>query len=226
MGEVFALAFTAAVNPTLLAVVTLILSLPRPKRLLLGYLVGALLTSLSCGLLLVFLVSGSDNASTTQTILGPVVDITFGILILVIAFRVATGRDRRIRAYRERRSEKAKDKPPPRWKRTLSSASTRKAFVLGAILNLPGASYVAGMDRLSKQDIGTGATVIVVLAFNAIMLAILEVPLLGYALWPDTTAGAVKRFTDWLQRRGGRIALIGAIAVGAALLIRGGIALA
>jgi hypothetical protein len=36
MGSVFAFAFTAALNPTLLAVTTLLLTLPSPRRLLAG----------------------------------------------------------------------------------------------------------------------------------------------------------------------------------------------
>ena len=52
MGRVFVFSLTAALNPTLLAAVTVMLTLPSPKRLLLGYLLGAALTSVTCGLLL------------------------------------------------------------------------------------------------------------------------------------------------------------------------------
>ena len=48
MGSFFVFAFTAALNPTLLAVTTLLLSLPSPRRLLGGYLVGALAISFTC----------------------------------------------------------------------------------------------------------------------------------------------------------------------------------
>jgi hypothetical protein len=37
------------------------------------------------------------------------------------------------------------------------------------LLSFPGASYIAGMDQLSKQHIGTITTVIAALAFNMIM---------------------------------------------------------
>ena len=54
---------------------------------------------------------------------------------------------------------------------------------------------------------------IVVLAFNLIMLILLELPLLGYATRPEWTAATVERFSNWLTRRGGRVALIaGAVA--------------
>jgi Sap, sulfolipid-1-addressing protein len=221
MGRVFVFSLTAALNPTLLAATTLMLTLPSPKRLLFGYLSGALLTSVTCGLVLVFSLPESNTSSTAQHKVSPAIDITLGALLLLVVFVVGTGRDRRRRAWAERRRERAEDKRPPRWKRTLSKGSARDTFVIGILLSFPGASYVAGMNALHKQHLGTPATVLVVIAFNLIMLILLEVPLLGYAIRPQATAVAVERFSQWLTRRGGRVALIGAGVVGAALILRG-----
>ena len=220
MDDVFGFALIAALNPTLLAVVTLMLTLPRPRRLLVGYLLGAMISSFIWGLLLVFAVSGSSSSTAKHTI-SPIIDITLGVAILVITFVVATGRDRRRRAWSERRRERAKDKPLPRWKRTLAKGSPRDTFIIGILLTLPGASYIAGMDLLSKQKIGTAATVLAVLAFNVIMLLIIEVPLVGYALRPESTEVGVERFSDWLSHRGARLAGIAAVVIGATLIIRG-----
>ncbi len=54
MGKVVALSFLAAVNPTLVAATTVMLLLPHPSKLMLGYYLGAMLTSISLGLLIVF----------------------------------------------------------------------------------------------------------------------------------------------------------------------------
>jgi hypothetical protein len=91
----------------------------------------------------------------------------------------------------------------------VSKGSARDTFVVGAMLSFPVASYIAGMDLLHKQHITTAVTVSAVLAFNMIMLMLLELPLLGHATRPDWTAGMVATFSDWLTRRGGRVALIG-----------------
>ncbi len=221
MGRVFAFAFTAALNPTLLAAVTLMLTLPSPKRLLLGYLLGALVTSITCGLLLVFALPQSSTSSTAQHTVSPAIDIALGALLLLVVFVVGTGRDRRRRAWAERRRERAADKPAPRWKRTLSKGSARDTFVIGILLTFPGASYIAGMNELHKQGLATTTTVLAVLAFNAIMLMLLELPLLGYAIKPEATGIAVERFSHWLSRNGGRAALIGAGAIGVILIVRG-----
>ncbi len=108
-----------------------------------------------------------------------VLNIVLGALILVIVFVAGTGRDTRRQAWSERKREEAKDKPPPRWRRQLSKGSARDTFVVGALLSFPGASYIAGMDGLHHQQIGTAATVIAVVVFSAIELILLELPLIG-----------------------------------------------
>jgi hypothetical protein len=221
VGQVFVFALTAALNPTLLTGVTVMLTLQKPKRLLTGYLLGAYVTSITCGLLLVFALPRSSASSTAKHSVNPVLNIVLGALILLIVFIVGTGRDRRRRAWSERRHERAKDKPPPRWRRQLSKGSARDTFVVGVLLSFPGASYIAGMDLLHKQNAGTAVTVLVVVAFNVIMLALLELPLIGYATRPEWTAAAVERFSDWLLRRGGQVALKAGGVAGILLILRG-----
>ncbi|MGO9753505.1 MAG: GAP family protein [Solirubrobacteraceae bacterium] len=221
MGRVFTLSLTAALNPTLLAAVTIMLTLESPKRLLSGYLAGAYVTSLICGLLLVFTLNDSGTSSTSKHTVNPIINVALGALVLLVAFVVGTGRDKRRRAHQARKREQAQHKPPPRWKRQLSKGSARDTFVVGVLLSFPGASYIAGMDLLSKQGIGNAATVLAVLGFNLVMLMLLEIPLIGYATKPEWTAATVQRFSDFLSRDGGRVALIGATAIGLLLILRG-----
>ncbi len=91
-------------------------------------------------------------------------------------------------------------------------------FIVGILPSFPGASYIAGMDAPHKQHIGTFATVLVVLAFNLIMLSPVELPLLAYAIRPGSTDAAVQRFHSWLTRRGGRVALIAGAGIGIFLI--------
>jgi hypothetical protein len=226
VGQVFVFAITAAFNPTLLAAVTVMLVLPSPKRLLLGYLLGALMTSITLGLIIVFTLGGSSSGtSSAKHTINPALDIAFGLIILVLAFVIGTGRDKKLRARSARKKAEKADKPPPRWQQALSGGSARTTFVVGALLTLPGASYLAGLDELSKQNISNTATVLSVIAFNIIMLALLEIPLLGYTFSPEKTDAAVHRFSAWLSRDGGRIALVLAVLIGVALIARGAIGL-
>ena len=54
MSQVILLSLTASLNPTLVAATTVMLLLPSPTKLMLGYLLGAYMTSITLGLVIVF----------------------------------------------------------------------------------------------------------------------------------------------------------------------------
>ncbi len=58
-------ALVATLNPTVLAATAARLLLPHPKRLMLGYLLGAYTTSIASGLVIVFSLDGSSAANST-----------------------------------------------------------------------------------------------------------------------------------------------------------------
>ena len=80
MGQVILLSLTASLNPTLVGATTVMLLLPSPAKLMLGYLLGAYLTSITLGLVIVFSLSNSSTTNTTQNTLSPAVDIALGLL--------------------------------------------------------------------------------------------------------------------------------------------------
>ena len=225
MGKAFAFALSAAFNPTLLAALTVMLLSTNAKRLMFGYLLGALMTSITAGLVIVFALPESSATSTARNTLSPALDLALGLIALVIAFALGTGPHHRSEARREKRKAAKEKKGPPRWRRALDHGSARVAFVVGAALSLPGASYLVALDILHKQNLATGATVLCVIAFCLIAMVLLEVPLLGYVFAPDSTVSAVKRFQAWISRDGRRIATWAALVIGVLLLVRGAIEL-
>jgi Sap, sulfolipid-1-addressing protein len=227
VGDVFLLAFLAALYPTLLAATTVMLLLPHPKRLLLGYLCGAAMTSVTLGLIIVFALRHAGLTKTTQATLGPGEDIVLGCLALVIAFVLYSGRDQRlVERRRERKAAKGKDKQgPPRWQQALGRGSARTTFVVGALLTLPGATYLTALYRISDENLADPVTVLVVLAFNVIMLMLLEVPLLAYTFAPDWTPKAIDRFKHKLRERGRIWGIRIAAALGLLMIARGVITL-
>jgi hypothetical protein len=212
MREVVLLAFTAALNPTLLTATTVMLLLRDPARLMLGYWLGAMTTSVTLGLIIVFALQDSSAVSTTRHTLNPAADLALGAIALLVAFVLATDR--------APRKSKA-DKGPPRWQRTLSRGTARTTFVLGVMLTLPGVSYLAALTRLSKLDYDPAVTVVVVIGFNLVMLGLLEAPMVAFAVAPDATPKRVKRFRDWVARHGRRFAVWGLTAIGSALILKG-----
>src|SRR5690349_2018111 len=168
MGQVILLSLAASFNPTLVAATTVMLLLDRPARLMLGYLLGAYLTSITLGLVIVFSASNSSTTNTTQNTLSPAVDIAFGALALAAAWVVRSGRQERFRERRQARKAGTPDKGPPRWQRELSKGSARTTFLVGMVLTLPGASYLAGLDEIHKLNYSTTTTVLIVIGFNLV----------------------------------------------------------
>jgi hypothetical protein len=223
--DILLLAFSAALNPTLLAATTVMLLLPKPRNLMLGYLLGAMMTSVSLGLAIVFSLEDSGAVEVAKDTLGPVGDIVLGAIFLIVARVLSAERDAILKERRGQRQAamgKAKRaKGPPRWQQALSRGTPRTTFVIGALLTLPGASYLIALTRLAKDNLGAPKAVLVILGFNLIMLALLELPLLSYWLEPEATPGRVERFKASLRRDGRRIAIRIATAAGMLLVVRG-----
>jgi hypothetical protein len=215
LASFIALSLTAMFNPTLLAAATVMMLLPETKRLMLGYLLGSYLTSITVGLLIVFSFHDSSGVETAQTTLTPAEDLVFGAIALVIGLvlRSDFGAERR-----QRKKESAKE---PWAQRMLGRGSPKVAFAIGALLSFPGASYLVALNRLVHLDPGIPATVFLVVLFCVIQDLLLEVPLVGYAFSPQWTATAVERFRRWLSERGRIAGARVAIVIGVLLLVRG-----
>jgi Sap, sulfolipid-1-addressing protein len=221
MGQVILLSLTAALNPTLVAATTVMLLLDKPAKLMLGYLLGAYLTSITLGLVIVFSASNSSTTSTTENTLSPAVDIALGAIALVAAWVVWSGRQERFRERRQARKAAKPDKGPPRWQRELSKGSPRTTFLVGMLLTLPGASYLAGLDEINKLNYSTTVTVLIVIGFNLVMLWLLEVPLVSFLIAPDWTPRAVQRAKLWISRHSHTFAVRGLTLFGVLMIIKG-----
>ena len=103
MGEAFAFALSAAFNPTLLAALMVMLLSANAKRLMFGYLLGALMTSITAGLVIVFALPESSATSTARNTPRPALDLALGVIALVIALALGTGPRERSKERREKR---------------------------------------------------------------------------------------------------------------------------
>ncbi len=220
VGQVLLFSITAMANPTLIAATTVMLILPSPEKLMLGYLFGALMTSIGLGLAIVFAAESSSIVKSGKHTINPAIDLALGGLLVAVALLLRAGRDAPVR---ERRAQRRAQKPrqTPRWQRVLSKGDPKITIAVGAVLSLPGASYLAAMTSLAKLKYNTLDTVLLVLAVNVIMLALLEVPLLCFAVAPDWTPTAIDGVKASFRRHGRRVLIIGAAAVGSLLILQG-----
>ena len=226
--SIFLLSLAAMANPTLIAALTVMLLLPSPKRLMLGYLLGAYLTAITVGLLIVFSLGSSNKVSTSEHHVGPLEDIVIGLLSLALAYVLKAGRDRpfeeRRRAKKEAKLEARREAGKPTESlplRLLGKGNPWVTFLVGAAVSFPGVSYLAALTYIDKLGASDPVTVLLVVGFVLIELLLLEVPLLGYVFAPERTQQIVTGFRSWIQRRGRTAVVIGATVVGVWLLIRG-----
>jgi Sap, sulfolipid-1-addressing protein len=179
---VFLFAILAMFNPTLLAAVTVMMLLPNPKKLMLGYLLGAYVTSISLGMLIVFTLQDTSAVSTTKRSLSPVEDIVVGLILLLVAYVLGGGRTETIRERRRWRKEAKESAAGPKqsWpERMLGRGSARVTFAVGVLLSFPGVTYLTALDRTAKLDYAVFPTALIVLVVALIQQTLLEVPLLG-----------------------------------------------
>jgi Sap, sulfolipid-1-addressing protein len=230
--DIFLLSLLSMFNPSLLGAVTVMLLLPNPKPLMAGYLLGAYTTSITLGLVIVFTLQGSSTESTSKHTVSPLEDIVLGLLAVLIAFVLGTGRDAGFQARRSEKKDaklKAKQeagKPTESLSlRLLGKGDPKVTFVVGAILSFPGVSYLTALDKIHHLNPGTVYTVLLVVGFCLMQQILLEVPLLGYIFAPESTQDRVTRFKAWMGAKGRTAAVIGAGVIGLVLIARGVITL-
>jgi hypothetical protein len=217
------LSLTSSLNPTLLAVTSLMLLRDRPARMMSGFLAGALTISISLGVAVVLAFNGSHSVKTTRHTLNPAIDIALGCFGLAISLALRTDRyahwsDRRHTRHQERTK-------PPRWQRVIDRGTARMAFVAGLVLTLPGASYLAGLDSIHRHHPSTVTVVILIVGFNFVMLWIIELPLLGFTFAPTSTPQRVAAVKACVSRHSHQLAVRGSATIGVLLIVKGVIGL-
>jgi hypothetical protein len=227
--SLFVLAVGAAIYPTLLAAVVILLAQPRPRRLLVAYLAGGMTISIAAGLVIVFALDGSELVTSERSGLSWRADLALGGLALLLGVALATRADERFRQRRRRHRRQASADPPPQggerkepWsERLLARGSVPLVFGAALALNVPGAAYLIALKDIAAGGHSTGTQVLLIIAFNLIMFLLAEVPLVGMFAAPDTTSALVRRLNAWVSAHGREIAMALSVAFGAFLIARG-----
>jgi hypothetical protein len=224
MTHIVLLALAAAVFPTLIACVAIMISRPEPRRLLIAFYCGGLLASIGAGIVVLnAFKKGHSVAGNSSSSPNPGTSIVTGLLALVLGWLMVSDRGRALlNRWRRRHPRRHRKTDGPSWaERRLDHANVAVAFAIGAAIDLPGPFYVLALGEIASGDYGRSAEFGLILLFNAIMFLLIEVPLVGYLLRPERTAARVADLGIWLNRNGLRV--MGALVclVGASLVLQG-----
>jgi len=210
----FALAFTAAINPSLFAVDLVALVNRRPRAMLWCVLLGGVGVAVLIGLVDVLVVKA--DIVKTQGSLSPAADLALGLLLLAVGALLLSGRFRR-------RREPAPDSGPAdkaNWmQRALREPRLGLAVLVGAVLGLPGAVYLTALHLLVSDKSSTGTRVVAVVLFAVIEFTLIIVPLILLTVRPKDAASVIERSQEWLKKHGRQLSAGIALVLGAYLTI-------
>jgi hypothetical protein len=200
-AEFFALAFTAALNPKLLAVDLLLIENRRPRAMFLCVLLGGMTTALTIGLLDVLTIH-ADTINTQKTVSAGV-DLALGLLLLAAGALVATGR---LHGRRKQpapaddgpSAEPEKEKNDSWATRALAEPRLGVAMVVGALIGLPGAAYLTALHNLVAGHYSTATQVVAVVVFVVIEFLLIIIPYVFLELRPEATKAFLKKAQNWL----------------------------
>ena len=214
-AEFFALAFTAALNPKLLAIDLLLIENRRPRAMFLCLLLGGLTVALAIGFLDVLVFHA--HAIKTQGSVSADVDLALGLLLLTVGGLLATGH-----LYRRRKAPAGNAQPEKKhsWaQRVLSEPRLGLAMLIGALVGIPGASYLTALRHLITGRSSTATQVVAVVIFVLIEFSLIIVPFMFLELRPKATKALLKRSQDWLLSHALQLMATIALLLGAYLVV-------
>ena len=208
---VLVMAVAVSVEPFRIGMTVLMLNRPRPVLQLLTFLSGGFAMGMTVGLVVLFVFRRRLLGCTYFTL--PRVQILIGLLALVVAFVVAVNVPGRL-GWR------------PAWmagpgRRLLSGPSLSVAGIAGLSIALPSADYLAALAVILASGAAALTQVAVLLMFNVVAFALVEIPLLAYLLAPKTTATSMTSLHNWIRSRRRREVAIVLAAAGCAFLAVG-----
>jgi Sap, sulfolipid-1-addressing protein len=221
-AEFFALAFVAALNPKLLAVDLLLIENRRPRAMFLCLLLGGMTVALTIGLLDV-LVFHADAIKSQGTVSAGV-DLALGLLLLAVGGLVATGRlhGRRKAAVPAVDGQPGKKDKKDGWaQRVLTEPRLGLAMLVGALVGIPGASYLTALHNLVTGKSSTATQVVAVVVFVVIDFLLIIVPFAFLELRPEATKAFLKNAQDWLLSHALQLMAVIALLLGAYLAVSG-----
>ena len=219
-AEFFALAFSAALNPKLLAIDLLLIENRRPRAMFLCLLAGGMTVALTIGLLDVLTIHADVLKAQGKASAG--VDLALGLFLLAAGTLLATGRIHGRQHTPVPAGAGMPDKPEKKesWaQRVLGEPRLGLAMLIGAIIGLPGASYLTALHHLIAGKYSTLTQVIAVVVFVIIESLLIIIPFAFLELWPEATKAALKRVQAWLAGHVLQLMVAIALLLGAYLTI-------
>jgi hypothetical protein len=213
---VLVMALAVSVEPFRIGMTVVMLNRARPALQLLAFLCGGFAMGTTVGLVVLFVFRRVLLGSTYVTL--PKVQILIGVLLLSIAAVVAID-VLAIDVFGRLGSRLTRLAMPAQ--RVLRGQSLAVAGIAGLGIALPSVDYLAALAVILASKAPAMKQVLVLLIFNVVAFALVEIPLLAYLLAPNATAQSMTALLNWIRSRHRRDVAILLGAVGCVLLAVG-----
>jgi hypothetical protein len=207
--QTLALALAASIYPPAVAAVIALGRGPHLRSRVFAFVLAALTITYASGTLMLFVLVELGATGSLHWTPSDAFDLVLGLALVGLAFRL-----------RATRSETTAPKQPSKIARYLQSR--RLAFMLGLTLYvLPSPIYVAAVKTIADADYSTSRQLLALAVTVAVMLWLIEIPMLMLLAVPERASSSLARVNLWFTRHGRLLAVALSAGVGMYLFIRG-----
>jgi hypothetical protein len=211
LATVLIMALAVSIEPFRIGMTVLMLNRPRPALQLFAFLCGGFVMGTTVGLVVLFVFRRILLGTSLVTV--PRIQLLIGLLILAIAAVVAVDLVGRLGPRPALVARPATE--------LLKGDSLSVAGIAGLSIALPSVDYLAALAVILASGAAAMTQVVVLVAFNVVAFALVEIPLLAYLVAPRPTAKAVTALHEWVRSRRRRDVAIALAAIGCAFIVAG-----
>jgi hypothetical protein len=211
LATVVIMALAVSIEPFRIGMTVLMLNRPRPALQLFAFLCGGFVMGTTVGLVVLFVFRRILLGTSLVTV--PRIQLLIGLLILAIAAVVAVDLFGRLGPRPALVARPATE--------LLKGDSLSVAGIAGLSIALPSVDYLAALAVILASGAAAMTQVVVLVAFNVVAFALVEIPLLAYLVAPGPTARAVTALHEWIRSRRRRDVAIALAAIGCAFIVAG-----
>jgi hypothetical protein len=210
--QALALALAASIYPPAVAAVIALGRGAEVRSRVFMFVLAAGLVTYAVGAVILYALVELGATGSRHLTPGAAVDVALGVLLILLAIR--------LRRKRPDPAAAPASSTPSKIERYLESR--RLAFVLGIILYvLPSPIYIGAVKAIADANLSTSGELAALVGVVAVMLWMVELPMLMLLVVPDRAASTLERINLWFARNGRSLAIAAAVAVGAYLIVKG-----
>jgi Sap, sulfolipid-1-addressing protein len=224
--QALALALAASVYPPAVAAVIALGRGADVRPRVLAFVLAAGFVTYAVGALILYVLVEVGATGSHHLTPGAAVNIALGLLLLLLALRLHRRRPALAPAPALAHAGAGvdagavADAGPSKIERYLHSR--RLAFVLGIVLYvLPSPIYLGAVKSIADANDSTSTELISLVVVVAVMLWMVELPMVMLLAFPARAAGALEAVNLWFARHGRSLAILAALAAGVYLIVKG-----